>query len=101
MSQSISEFIFFKVKPDVRPEDPASTEGRALLGVLQTTQHQSGHRNSVWGRVVEDDDVIIWAVGMFPLIPFPSTKCRLVVYSVCREDSSILYHCRIEVPELT
>lgn len=89
------------MKAEVRPEDPASTEGRALLGVFQTTQHQSGHRNSVWGRVVEDDDVIIWAVGMFLLITFPSTKCRLVVYSVCREDSSILYHCRIEVPELT
>ncbi|OQE26833.1 hypothetical protein PENSTE_c005G01057 [Penicillium steckii] len=62
MSQSISEFIFFKVQQDVRPEDPESTEGRALLEVFHTTQHQSGHRNSVWGRVVEDEDVIVWAV---------------------------------------
>lgn len=77
MSQSISEFIFFKVQQDVRPEDPESTEGRALLEVFHTTQHQSGHRNSVWGRVVEDEDVIVWAVGMFSRRWSPYTKCEL------------------------
>ncbi|CAI7622465.1 unnamed protein product [Penicillium pancosmium] len=62
MSQTISQFIFFKVQPEVRPEDPDSTEGRDLVAVFRTTKHQSGHRSSVWGRVVEDEDVIVWVV---------------------------------------
>lgn len=69
MSQNISEFIFFKVKPEVRPEDPDNTEGRNLVGVFHTTKHQSGHQSSVWGRVKEDEDVIVWVVGMlFPQV---------------------------------
>lgn len=63
MSQTISQFIFFKVQPEVRPEDPDSTEGRDLVAVFRTTKHQSGHKSSVWGRVVEDEDVIVWVVG--------------------------------------
>lgn len=63
MSQSINEFIFFKVKPEVRPEDPNSAEGDALLRVFRSTKQQSGHQSSAWGRAVEDEDVIIWVVS--------------------------------------
>lgn len=85
MSQSISEFIFFKVKPEVRPEDPASTEGHALLSVFRASHQQSGHRNSAWGRVVEEEDVIVWVVGTL-LLPHPITfsiLCSIQLRSIC------------------
>ncbi|KAJ5669708.1 hypothetical protein N7462_010778 [Penicillium macrosclerotiorum] len=62
MSQAISEFIYFKVKPEVKPEDPASDEGAALLRVFRATQQQSGHQSSAWGRAVEDENTLVWVV---------------------------------------
>lgn len=63
MSQVISEFVYFKVKPSVRPEDPNSEEGAALRQVFNLTKHQSGHSSSVWGRTVEDPATIVWVIG--------------------------------------
>lgn len=65
MSQTVSQVTFFRVKPSVRPEDPDSEEGEALLGIFRTTQHQSGHEYSAWGRTAEDKDTIVWVVGEF------------------------------------
>ncbi|KAJ5595042.1 uncharacterized protein N7459_001250 [Penicillium hispanicum] len=62
MSHATTEFIFFKVKPAVQPEDPDSDEGRALMEVFHSTKHQSGHHNSAWGRAIEDQSVIVWVV---------------------------------------
>lgn len=63
MSQSTSEFIFFRVKPSVRPEDPNNEEGERLLSVFRNTQEESGHQSSAWGRSVEDDNTIVWAIS--------------------------------------
>lgn len=63
MSQTVSEFIFFKVKPTVRPEDPENEEGEALLNVFRRATHASGHKSSSWGRAVEDEDTLVWVVG--------------------------------------
>lgn len=63
MSQIVSEFVYFKVKRSVRPEDPNSEEGEALRQVFNVTKHQSGHSSSAWGRTVEDPDVIVWVIG--------------------------------------
>lgn len=65
MSQIVSQVIFFRVKPSVQPEDPDSEEGEALLRIFRTTQHQSGHEHSAWGRTAEDKDTIVWVVGEF------------------------------------
>ncbi|CAI7611964.1 unnamed protein product [Penicillium discolor] len=62
MSQIVSQVIFFRVKPSVQPEDPNSEEGEALLRIFRTTQHQSGHEYSAWGRTAEDKDTIVWVV---------------------------------------
>ncbi|KAJ9490344.1 hypothetical protein VN97_g2916 [Penicillium thymicola] len=62
MSQTVSQVTFFRVKPSVKPEDPDSEEGEALLGIFRTTQHQSGHEYSAWGRTAEDKDTIVWVV---------------------------------------
>lgn len=65
MSHAISQFLYLKVKPSVKPDDPTSEEGKALLDVFRATKHQSGHQSSSWGRTVEDESTIIWLVGMY------------------------------------
>ena len=65
MSQTVSQLVFFRVKPSVKPEDPDNKEGEALMGIFRTTQHQSGHEHSAWGRTAEDKDTIVWVVGEF------------------------------------
>ncbi|KAJ5835650.1 hypothetical protein N7447_001676 [Penicillium robsamsonii] len=62
MSQNVSQVIFFRVKSSVKPEDPSSEEGEALLKIFRATQQQSGHENSSWGRTSEDEDAIVWVV---------------------------------------
>ncbi|KAJ5093842.1 hypothetical protein N7456_009703 [Penicillium angulare] len=62
MSVTTSEFIFFKIKPSVRPEEPGNKEGEELQQLLNDTRHQSGHQNSAWGRSVEDENMIIWVL---------------------------------------
>ncbi|CAL5868342.1 uncharacterized protein PFLUO_LOCUS2567 [Penicillium psychrofluorescens] len=62
MSATISEFLFFKVKPTVKPEDPSNAEGEALLNALRTVNQHSGYKSSVWGRSVEDENTLVWVV---------------------------------------
>lgn len=68
MSQASSEFIFFKVKCDVEPEDPASELGVGLMSVFHATKQQSGHHNSAWGRTVEDPNMIVWVIGTLCIV---------------------------------
>lgn len=65
MSHAVSQFLYLKVKPSVKPGDPTSEEGQALLDVFRATKHQSGHQSSSWGRTVEDENTIVWLVGMY------------------------------------
>jgi hypothetical protein len=67
MSETISEFMFFKVKPTVKPEDPSNAEGEALLHALRTVFQQSGYKSSAWGRSTEDENTLVWVVGAFYL----------------------------------
>lgn len=69
MSQAVSQFIYFKVKPSVKPEDPANEEGERLLDVLRATKNQSGYKNSAWGRTIEDENMIVWVIRMYSSIP--------------------------------
>lgn len=65
MSHAVSQFLYLKVKPSVRPEDPTSEEGLELLDLFRATKHQSGYQSSSWGRTVEDENTIVWLVGMY------------------------------------
>ncbi|OOQ85232.1 hypothetical protein PEBR_26846 [Penicillium brasilianum] len=62
MAQISSEFVFFKVKSDVKPEDPTSELGEGLMKVFRATQQQSGHYSSAWGRTVEDPNMLVWVI---------------------------------------
>src|SRR3954469_8201146 len=89
MSQSICQFIFFRVKPSVKPEDPSNEEGYALMGVLRATKHQNGHQSSSWGRTVEDTNTIVWVVGKFcpafstSQVPYPIPQAPIytIIYN--------------------
>ncbi|KAE8367824.1 hypothetical protein BDV27DRAFT_154578 [Aspergillus caelatus] len=63
MALLVSEFIHFKLKPSVKPEDPSNEEGQALLQLFQTAKHQSGYKSSAWGRTIEDENIIVWIVN--------------------------------------
>lgn len=64
MSQT-AEFIFFKLKPTVKPEGP-NDEGNELLKLFNATKQQSGYHSSAWGRTVEDESVVAWVIGTPP-----------------------------------
>ena len=75
MSQT-AEFIFFKLKPTVKPEGP-NDEGNELLKVFNATKQQSGYHSSAWGRTVEDESVVAWIIGTPPVphtYPFRSME---------------------------
>ncbi|KAJ5583279.1 hypothetical protein N7535_001899 [Penicillium sp. DV-2018c] len=91
MSQIVSQFIFFRVRPSVKPEDPSSDDGRGLTRVCDMTKVQSGHNSSAWGRVCEDKNTIAWVVewsdahsttNLRLLDPFLATENPLPVVSL-------------------
>ncbi|RHZ58527.1 uncharacterized protein CDV56_107449 [Aspergillus thermomutatus] len=58
----VTEFVVFKLKPSVKPEDPSNEEGASLCKIFSATKQQSGHQSSAWGRAVEDENVVVWVV---------------------------------------
>ena len=68
MPHTVTEFIYLKLKPTVKPEDPSNLEGKEFLSVLNGTKNQSGYESSAYGRTLEDESVVVWAIGLFPLI---------------------------------
>lgn len=65
-SPTLTEFIYFRVKPSVKPEEgEENREGEQLLDLFRETMLQSGHLGSAWGRTLEDESIIVWVIGMF------------------------------------
>ncbi|KAF3388986.1 hypothetical protein F1880_003768 [Penicillium rolfsii] len=62
MSQISTEFIVFKVKHNVQPEDPGSELGVGLMRVFLAAKQQNGHQDSAWGRAVEDPNIVVWMI---------------------------------------
>ncbi|EED23447.1 conserved hypothetical protein [Talaromyces stipitatus ATCC 10500] len=62
-SPTVTEFISFRLKPSVKPEEgEKNREGEELLDFFRETMLQSGHLGSAWGRTLEDENVIIWVI---------------------------------------
>lgn len=59
----VCEFIYLRLRPDVRPEEPGNREGEQFMDVLRATKMQSGHESSAWGRTVEDENDVVWVIG--------------------------------------
>ena len=71
MPGNVTEFVFFEVRPDIKPEDPKKSEdGEALLSLFKDTKQQHGFLASAWGRTYEDENFLVWVVGLslFPLL---------------------------------
>jgi hypothetical protein len=79
MALNTTEVIFFKVRNEVEPEDPANLQGEALLKLFRATQQQSSHHSSAWGRTVEDPNTLVWVIGALYMIAsslFPTRYFR-------------------------
>ena len=64
-SPTFTEFIVFRLKPSVKPEDGENNrEGEQLLDLFRETMLQSGHLGSAWGRTLEDENVVVWVIGL-------------------------------------
>ncbi|OKL55686.1 hypothetical protein UA08_09004 [Talaromyces atroroseus] len=60
---AVTEFVFFRVKPSVKPEEgEQNREGEQLLDLFRETILQSGHLGSAWGRTLEDENVLVWVI---------------------------------------
>ncbi|KAL4887176.1 hypothetical protein BJY04DRAFT_48913 [Aspergillus karnatakaensis] len=97
---NVTEFIYFQPRSSVKPEDPSSDEGAALLQVFKATTSQSGHLGSAWGRTKEDENVIVWAIDWSdahsgiqqynsPLSPYlePNTQITTIFTTLQPTDS--------------
>ncbi|KIW87269.1 uncharacterized protein Z519_12172 [Cladophialophora bantiana CBS 173.52] len=60
MQHATTEFVFFVVSDDVKPEDPSNERGQELLKVFQAVKGQDGYVLSGWGRTEEDINAMIW-----------------------------------------
>lgn len=63
MVNTVTEFIFLRLKPEVRPEDPESEGGKKFLEIANALKQQRGYQGSSWGRTAEVEQDIVWAVG--------------------------------------
>lgn len=64
MGPAVIEFVFFKIRPEIKPEAPKTNdESEALLNLLRDTRLQHGYQGGAWGRTVEDENFIVWVIG--------------------------------------
>lgn len=64
-SPTFTEIITFHLKPSIKPEEGEQNhEGEQLLNLFRETMLQSGHLGSAWGRTLEDENVIVWIIGI-------------------------------------
>lgn len=87
MPQTVTEFIYLKLKPSVKPEDPDNDEGSEFLDTLKATKNQSGHQGSAWGRSIEDEDCVVWAIGSTP----PLSLFSLFLSFVLSPKNKLIY----------
>ncbi|RMJ25153.1 hypothetical protein PHISP_03980 [Aspergillus sp. HF37] len=63
-TSTVTEVVFFRVRPEIKPEAPETNQDSYnLLWLLRDTKQQHGHMGSAWGRTVEDEDVIVWVLA--------------------------------------
>lgn len=58
-----TEFIYFYLPPEVKPEDSSNSKGKELLDLFQKTKQQKGYSWSAWGRADEDKNSVLWVIG--------------------------------------
>ncbi|EAS35711.3 uncharacterized protein CIMG_01065 [Coccidioides immitis RS] len=61
-SNIVTEFIYFTLKSDVKPEDRENDDGRLFLSALNTVKQSCGYLSSFWGRTIENENNIVWII---------------------------------------
>jgi hypothetical protein len=93
----VTQFVFFRVKPSVRPEEgDQNREGEQLLDLFRETILQSGHIGSAWGRTLEDENVLVWVIGI-PLRSLSSTPSLIQMIDMNRMGRRT-QHCQPVTP---
>ncbi|KAH8704847.1 hypothetical protein BGW36DRAFT_392603 [Talaromyces proteolyticus] len=61
-SPTVTEIVYFRLKPSIKPEDSDNHEGEKLLDLFRETILESGHLGSAWGRSLEDENNLVWVI---------------------------------------
>lgn len=70
MGKTVTELVYLKFKPGVKPEDPEnSEEGKRFLDVVNEVKNSRGYQGASWGRTAEDQNSVVWAIGEFTMHP--------------------------------
>lgn len=67
----VTEFIILTLKPNTPLEDPATEAGKVFLKAIYDIKSVHGYRSASWGRSLEDENVVVWAIGMSCLTGSP------------------------------
>jgi hypothetical protein len=62
-SNVTTEFIYFHLPEDVKPERIQDPKGKRLLNLFQEAKLQDGYSWSAWGRSEEDTNALVWVIG--------------------------------------
>lgn len=65
VSHIITEFIYFHLPAEVKPENVQDQKGKRLLNLFQEARLQDGYNWSAWGRSEEDTNALVWVIGEF------------------------------------
>ncbi|KAL9560686.1 hypothetical protein ACKAV7_015177 [Fusarium commune] len=57
-----TEFIYFHLPEEVKPESNQDQKGKRLLNLFQEAKLQDGYNWSAWGRSEEDRNALVWII---------------------------------------
>jgi hypothetical protein len=62
---NLTQITYLPLRKGIKPEDPQnSQEGGELYKVFKETTYQHGYVTSAWGRTLEDENLVIWVIGV-------------------------------------
>lgn len=79
MGKTVTEFVYLRLKPDVKPEDPENEGGQQFFKILKSVKESRGYEGGSWGRSVENEDDVVWVVGEFLLSLLYTTHSRWII----------------------
>jgi hypothetical protein len=74
-----TQFIYFRLKPSIKPEEAGNRDGELFLDILHDATLLSGHVSSAWGRTDEDEHDVVWVIGSFRFVSLRFASFRLYI----------------------
>ncbi|KAF5625176.1 uncharacterized protein FTJAE_10073 [Fusarium tjaetaba] len=63
----ITEFIYFHLPEEVKPESIQDPKGQRILNLFNEAKLQDGYNWSAWGRTEEDRNALVWVIAIVKL----------------------------------